>query len=37
MYKKYSTEKLVKKNASPTHEKENYSYARKYSRKLLSR
>ncbi|CAD8179364.1 unnamed protein product [Paramecium octaurelia] len=37
MYKKNSTEKLVRKNASPTHEKENNSYARKYSRKLLSR
>ncbi|CAD8102046.1 unnamed protein product [Paramecium sonneborni] len=37
MYKKHSTEKLVRKNASPTHEKENNSYARKYSRKLLSR
>ncbi|CAK84077.1 unnamed protein product (macronuclear) [Paramecium tetraurelia] len=37
MYKKHSTEKLVRKNASPTNEKENNSYARKYSRKLLSR
>lgn len=28
---------MVRKNVSPTHEKENNSYARKYSRKLLSR
>jgi hypothetical protein len=36
MYKKQSQEKLVRKNLSPTHDKEN-SYAKKYSRKLLSR